>query len=107
MNELTLATIASPLAPRAASAGATTTQTAQTVDRAPATFSDYVRDSLAEVNRRKIEADQAIEDLATGRRQDIHGTMIAAKKAEISFELLVEIRNKLMSAYDEIRRMPI
>lgn len=106
MNELTMSTIASMLPPRAAPAGSPA-HTAQAVDKPPATFSDYVRDSLAEVNRRKMEADQAIADLATGRRQDIHGTMIAAKKAEISFELLVEIRNKLMTAYDEIRRMSI
>ena len=52
-------------------------------------------------------ADQAIDDMATGRNQDIHNTMIAMQKAEISFELVMQIRNKLMAAYDEIRRMSI
>jgi flagellar hook-basal body complex protein FliE len=54
-----------------------------------------------------LDADQAVRDLATGKNQDIHNTMIAMKKAEISFELVMQIRNKLMSAYDEIRRMSI
>jgi flagellar hook-basal body complex protein FliE len=54
-----------------------------------------------------VNADQAIDDLATGRNQDIHNTMISMQKAEISFELVMQIRNKLISAYDEIRRMSI
>jgi len=68
-------------------------------------FSEFVKQSLADVNRQMLTADQATGDLATGRNQDIHGTMIAMQKAEISFELVMQIRNKLMSAYDEIRRM--
>ena len=54
-----------------------------------------------------LNADQAINDLATGKNQDIHNTMISMKKAEISFELVLQIRNKLMTAFDEIRRMSI
>ncbi|MFO7716063.1 flagellar hook-basal body complex protein FliE [Desulfosarcina sp.] len=73
----------------------------------PSLFSDYVEQSLSEVNARMLDADQAINDLATGKNQDIHNTMISMKKAEISFELVMEIRNKLISAYDEIRRMSI
>ena len=70
-------------------------------------FSDYVKRSLTEVNGQMLNADQAIDDLATGKNQDIHNTMIAMQKAEISFELVMQIRNKLISAYDEIRRMSI
>lgn len=70
-------------------------------------FSDYVKQSLTEVNGQMLEADQAINDLASGKNQDIHDTMISMKKAEISFELVLQIRNKLMTAFDEIRRMSI
>lgn len=76
-------------------------------DASSASFSDYVKQSLADVNRQMLDADQAIDDLATGKNQDIHNTMIAMKKAEISFELVMQVRNKLISAYDEIRRMSI
>jgi len=54
-----------------------------------------------------LNTDQAINDLATGKNQDIHNTMISMQKAEVSFELVLQIRNKLISAYDEIRRMSI
>ena len=70
-------------------------------------FSDYVKRSLTEVNGQMLNADQAIKDLASGKNQDIHKTMISMKKAEISFELVLQIRNKLMTAFDEIRRMSI
>lgn len=70
-------------------------------------FSEWVQRSLADVNRELKVADQAVNDLATGRQKDIHATMIAMQKAEVSFELVLQIRNKLISAYDEIRRMSI
>ena len=79
----------------------------QPTEISPTSFSDFVKRSLADVNRQALDADQAVSDLATGKNQDIHNTMIAMKKAEISFELMMQIRNKLMSAYDEIRRMSI
>lgn len=79
----------------------------QTDQASPSPFADYVKQSLADVNRQMLTADQAIQDLASGKHQDIHKTMISMQKAEISFELVMQIRNKLMSAYDEIRRMSI
>ena len=79
----------------------------QTTDDSSSPFSEFVKRSLADVNRQVVDADQAANDLATGKNQDIHNTMISMQKAEISFELVMQIRNKLMSAYDEIRRMSI
>jgi flagellar hook-basal body complex protein FliE len=76
-------------------------------DASSAPFSDYVKQSLADVNRKMVDADQAIDDLTTGANPDIHNTMIAMQKAEISFELVMQVRNKIISAYDEIRRMSI
>jgi flagellar hook-basal body complex protein FliE len=64
-------------------------------------------DSIQQVNRFQVEADSSINDLSTGKQPDIHRTMIAMEKASISFELLMQIRNKVISAYDKIMRMPI
>ena len=79
----------------------------QPSDASTAPFSEFVKRSLADVNRQVLDADQAANDLATGKNQDIHNTMIEMQKAEISFELVMQIRNKLISAYDEIRRMSL
>jgi flagellar hook-basal body complex protein FliE len=54
-----------------------------------------------------LEADQSIENFVTGKDQDIHHTMVSMEKASVSFELVLQIRNKMMAAYDEIRKMSI
>ena len=100
MNDLTISKLQSILPSVEPSRGGNDAGT-------PTPFSDYVKRSMDDVNRQMVDADQAINDLATGTRQDIHNTMIAMQKAEISFELVMQIRNKLISAYDEIRRMSI
>ena len=76
-------------------------------DQQDASFSDYIKQSLDDVNNKMLQADQAIDDLVTGKNQDIHNTMIAMQKAEISFEVVMQIRNKIVAAYDEIRKMSI
>jgi len=70
-------------------------------------FGNMLTDSIKQVNRLQVEADSSINDLAVGKQPDIHRTMIAMEKASISFELLMQIRNKVISAYDKIMRMPI
>jgi flagellar hook-basal body complex protein FliE len=72
-----------------------------------ASFGNMLTDSIEQVNRLQVEADSKINDLATGKQPDIHRTMIAMEKASISFEMLMQIRNKVISAYDSIMRMPI
>jgi len=70
-------------------------------------FGKLLTDSIQQVNRLHVEADSNINDLSTGKQTDIHRTMIAMEKASVSFELLMQIRNKVISAYDRIMRMPI
>ena len=70
-------------------------------------FGDFLKKSLNDVNRLQKDADEAAEKLASGKDKDIHNTMIALKKAEVAFELVVQIQNKLMTAYDELKRMAL
>jgi flagellar hook-basal body complex protein FliE len=73
----------------------------------PVSFGKMLTDSIDQVNRLQVTADSSINELAMGKQTDIHRTMIAMEKASISFELLMQIRNKVISAYDSIMRMPI
>ena len=70
-------------------------------------FGEIFRNSIAEVNRLQHEADGAVQKLNTGGNKDIHGTLIALEKADISFQLLMQVRNKIIAAYQEIMRMQI
>ena len=62
-------------------------------------------DSIDEVNRLQEQADQAIESLSKGETKDIAQTMIAVEKANVSFQLMTQVRNRLIEAYQEIMRM--
>ena len=72
-----------------------------------ANFGDVLQSSLERVNRLQSEADTAVEDLTLGRQTDIHSTMIAVEKAGIALELALQIRNKLLNAYETLMRQQI
>lgn len=70
-------------------------------------FASVLNDSLKELNKVQESADKAIADLATGEVKDLHQAAIAIGKAETSMKLMLEIRNKALSAYKEISRTQI
>lgn len=72
-----------------------------------ASFEELLNNSIDEVNRLHKEADRAVMELATGNEKDIHNTMIALEKAGVSFRLMMQVRNKIVSAYQEIMRMQV
>lgn len=62
---------------------------------------------IDEVNQLHLEADDKIEEFATSPNKDIHGTLIAMEKAGLSMRLMLQVRSKLTSAFQEIMRTPI
>lgn len=70
-------------------------------------FGNMLKDAVNEVNKLQQEADQSTQQLAGGQGVDIHQTMIAVEKAEISFQMMMQVRNKIIAAYEEIMRMQI
>ncbi len=77
----------------------------QKQDQNSVSFGNMLTRSLEEVNRLHIAADEAVEDLAAGKQKNIHETMIAMEKADVAFQLLMQVRNKIISAYETIMRM--
>lgn len=70
-------------------------------------FSKILQESLEEVNDTQVKGDRAMADLATGEVKDLHQAAIAINKAETSMKMMLEIRNKALSAYKEIARTQI
>ena len=68
-------------------------------------FAQMLTDSIEKVNTQMTSADKKAEDLITGRSQDLQGTLVAMQKADISFRMLMEVRTKMMRAYEEIMRL--
>lgn len=75
-------------------------------DNSPS-FLDHLESGLKSVNADQKLADQKATDLATGKETNIHETMLAASNAELTFNLMVQVRNKALEAYQEIMRMPV
>jgi len=70
-------------------------------------FRKMLQTSIAEVNQLQNAADNSIEQLVAGRSRNLHETMIAMEKADISFRLMMEVRNKIIEAYNEVMRMQV
>ena len=70
-------------------------------------FKDVLMKNIEQVNKLQQDAEMAIEDLASGRRDDIDGVLIAKQKADLAFQLLLQVRNKMMGAYEEIKQMRV
>ncbi len=68
-------------------------------------FGDRVKEILGEVNNLQLDAGEIAEKFARGEIEDIHDVMIAAEKASVGLELVLEVRNKLIDAYREISRI--
>jgi flagellar hook-basal body complex protein FliE len=66
-----------------------------------AMFSGFLKD----VNEMQIKADQSIQKMVSGEVKDVHQVMLAVGEAKTAFNLLLEIRNKTMDAYQEVMRM--
>ena len=70
-------------------------------------FKEMLKGSITDVNQLQMEADRSIEMLIAGESKNLHETMIAMEKADISFRLMMEVRNKIIEAYNEIMRIQV
>ncbi|MEK6701267.1 MAG: flagellar hook-basal body complex protein FliE [Planctomycetota bacterium] len=70
-------------------------------------FKDVLLKNLDEVNKLQQDATRAVEDLQTGKRNDLEGVMLATAKADTAFKALQAVRNRVMEAYDEVKQIRV
>lgn len=70
-------------------------------------FAATLRDAVGEVARTQQDAEAAAEQFASGRTSDVAGTMIAVERASVTLQLMLQIRNRLLEAYQEIQRLQV
>ena len=71
------------------------------------TFADALKNAVAKVNDQQIQSDTATEKLINGEDIELHEVMIASQKASVTLNTTLEIRNKVVEAYQEIMRMSV
>ncbi|MBW2709442.1 MAG: flagellar hook-basal body complex protein FliE [Deltaproteobacteria bacterium] len=70
-------------------------------------FGEALSGAMGNVSSLRNEADRTVHELVAGENKDIHQTMIAMEKADVSFKLMMQVRNKIITAYQEVMRMPV
>jgi flagellar hook-basal body complex protein FliE len=70
-------------------------------------FGTTLRGALQEVNRLQLDAGSDVNRVVAGEEVDLHEVMISSAEAGIAFEMMMEIRNKLLEAYQEVMRMQV
>ena len=68
-------------------------------------FAQQLQNAIQEVDNLKANSGEMVEGMISGEVTEVHDVMIAAKEASLAFDLLLEVRNKLLEGYQEIMRM--
>ncbi|SRR6056297_699986 len=91
--------------------GVENTQNAKSIEKNEGSqklnFSDTIKDFLDAVNKDQKEASQSVEDFITGESETLADAMTKLEEANLSFQLMLEIKNKLVDAYNELNRMQV
>jgi flagellar hook-basal body complex protein FliE len=92
--------------------GASSAQTISSLATQPAgqsesSFKDFLLDSIRQVNSMQQDADQAVEKLFSGGEVNPAEVLTAVQKADIAFRLMLQVRNKIVDAYNEVQAIRI
>ena len=70
-------------------------------------FSTWLNQHVDGLNQQLLESDNQLRSLAMGKTENLHQVMLSLEQTKISFELALQVRNKLLDAYQDIMRMQI
>ena len=70
-------------------------------------FRKTLEQELAQVNELQQDAKEAVEDYASGKRDDLESVILATQKADTAFKMLLQVRNKVMDALDEVKQIRV
>lgn len=71
----------------------------------PGEFQKVLESTLQTLQSTQNDANQAVQSFLTGETEELHTTVLATQRAEIAFQLGLQVRNKVVQAYQEIMRM--
>jgi flagellar hook-basal body complex protein FliE len=70
-------------------------------------FSNALHSAIQDVNTKQVAASDAVNGLMAGQNVPLHQAMVAMEEASVSFQLMVEVRNRLLESYQELMRMQV
>jgi len=70
-------------------------------------FGALLKDAISTVNDLSKQSNREVEKIITGETDDLHTAVIAMQRADVSFQMMMQVRNKIVQAYQEVLRMPV
>jgi flagellar hook-basal body complex protein FliE len=68
-------------------------------------FGATLQNAISQVDQLNQDSQAQMTDLLQGNRQDLHNVMIAVEKADVAFQLMMQVRNKIVNAYEEVSKL--
>lgn len=102
-------TQALPAVQAGGAAGAVDMSSAQDIASvsAPGSFGRMVSDGITQINSKLVEGEIGLQKLAVGDAQNLHQLMINLEESRLSFQVMMQVRSRLLEAYQDIMKMPI
>jgi flagellar hook-basal body complex protein FliE len=79
--------------------------TAPSVNDGGKSFKNILNNAINDVEGRRSDAAKSVEQFLSGNGEDLHSTILATQRAELEFQMFMQVRNKVVSAYQEIMKM--
>jgi flagellar hook-basal body complex protein FliE len=70
-------------------------------------FQDILKDAIQRVESSRTAANDSVNQFLSGENQDLHSTVLATQRASLDFELLLQVRNKVVQGYQEVMRIQL
>src|SRR5580693_4660207 len=70
-------------------------------------FKNILNNAIGEVESTRSDAAKSVEQFLSGNGADLHSTILATQRAELEFQMFMQVRNKVVSAYEEVMKMPM
>jgi flagellar hook-basal body complex protein FliE len=70
-------------------------------------FASVLESAVGQVEKSRQNAADSIRQLLSGEKEELHNTVLSAQKAELEFDMFLQVRNKVVSAYQEIMKMQV
>lgn len=84
-----------------------TSRPSQDIPSGSGSFGEILSQAISDTNKLQQQSNEEVQKLLSGEVQDIHTALIAVQKADLSFQMMMQVKNKLVAAYEEVMRMQV
>jgi flagellar hook-basal body complex protein FliE len=96
-----------PSSPEIAAPSLSAPSISNTSNTAGTSFKDIMGGAINEVESSRVSAAKSVDQFLSGNGDDLHSTILASQRADLEFQMFMQVRNKVVSAYQEVMKMQL